>query len=353
MSILATADGRWKVDVEPVKGRRFRKIFKTKAEALRFEASCRLDCIQPAAWNPKPKDSRKLSALVNRWFDLHGHSITSGRRRKNTLLLMVSRLGDPVATKLTGAHLAELRRSELEAGAVPKSINNRFTYLKAVFNELRRLGDIDYPNPLDSIKPLKFQEAQLTFLTIAQVSTLLAALDTLKRSPSVRLVAEICLATGARWSEAESVTASQVVHDSITFINTKSKRARTVPISPALQTRLHAFFDQHGRFTSCMHSFRSALVASAIKLPRGQATHVLRHTFASHFVMRGGNILTLKEVLGHSSLTMTMRYAHLSPSHLRDALRLNPLDGFDTLATLEKPNKAKTLKNQSSEPVAP
>ncbi|VXC06186.1 conserved hypothetical protein [Pseudomonas sp. 8BK] len=63
---------------------------------------------------------------------------------------------------------------------------------------------------------------------------------------------------------------------------------------------------------------------------------MLRHTFASHFIMNGGNILTLKEVLGHSSLTMTMRYAHLSPSHLRDALRLNPLDGFDTSSTHEK-----------------
>ena len=353
MSITATADGRWKVDIEPVKGRRFRKTFKTKAEATRFEASCRIDCIKATAWNPKPKDKRKLSQLIEQWFDLHGHTITSGRRRKNTLLLMASRLGDPVATKLTGAHLAHLRRSELEAGSVPKSINNRFTYLKAVFNELRRLGDIDYANPLDSIKPLKFQERQLSYLSIKQISLLLESLDRLKRSPSARLVSEVCLATGSRWSEAESLTAPQVVHDAVTFINTKSKRTRTIPISPALQKRLHAFFDQHGRFTSCMHSFRSALLASGIKLPRGQATHVLRHTFASHFIMNGGNILTLKEVLGHSSLTMTMRYAHLSPSHLRDALRLNPLDGFDTSSTHAKASKGKSLKNQSSVTDAP
>lgn len=43
---------------------------------------------------------------------------------------------------------------------------------------------------------------------------------------------------------------------------------------------------------------------------------MLRHTFASHFMMAGGNILTLQKLLGHATLAMTMRYAHLSPDHL-------------------------------------
>lgn len=53
--------------------------------------------------------------------------------------------------------------------------------------------------------------------------------------------------------------------------------------------------------------------------------HSLRHTFASHFMMAGGNILTLQKILGHQSLTMTMRYAHLVPERLQEARRLNPL----------------------------
>lgn len=333
MSITQTADGRWRVDVEPVKGRRFRKTVKTKAEALRFESVCRADCIQSVAWNPKPKDKRKLSQLIERWFDLHGHAITSGRRRKNTLLLMAQRLGDPVATKLTAGHIATLRRSELESGAVAKSINNRLTYLKAVFNELNRLGDIDYPNPLSKLKPLTFHERQLSYLTKNQITLLLSALDDRRRSNSVKLVSEVCLATGSRWSEAESLTLQQVANNAVTFINTKSKRSRTVPISADLQARLHTHFERFGRFSSCLRAFRLGLEKSGITLPRGQCSHVLRHTFASHFIMNGGDILTLKEVLGHSSLTMTMRYAHLSPSHLRDALRFNPLDGFDTSST--------------------
>lgn len=42
-------------------------------------------------------------------------------------------------------------------------------------------------------------------------------------------------------------------------------------------------------------------------------------------MMNGGNILTLQRILGHGSLTMTMRYAHLAPEHLHEAKNLNPL----------------------------
>jgi len=57
--------------------------------------------------------------------------------------------------------------------------------------------------------------------------------------------------------------------------------------------------------------------------------HSLRHTFASHFVMRGGSIYDLKELLGHSRIETTMRYAHLSKDHLKSkasivTFRANP-----------------------------
>ncbi len=54
-------------------------------------------------------------------------------------------------------------------------------------------------------------------------------------------------------------------------------------------------------------------------------THILRHTFASHFMMAGGDILTLQRILGHGDIKMTMRYSHLSPDHLASALQLSPL----------------------------
>ena len=60
-------------------------------------------------------------------------------------------------------------------------------------------------------------------------------------------------------------------------------------------------------------------------MPKGQLTHILRHTFASHLVMSGVDLITVQKALGHSSLTMTMRYAHLYKNHLKKALKLNSL----------------------------
>ncbi|HBP0884269.1 TPA: tyrosine-type recombinase/integrase, partial [Pseudomonas aeruginosa] len=77
-------------------------------------------------------------------------------------------------------------------------------------------------------------------------------------------------------------------------------------------------------FMSCRAAFRCAYQRCGFQTP-GQMTHILRHTFASHYMMGGGDILTLQRILGHSSITMTMRYAHLSPEHLVSALTLSPL----------------------------
>jgi len=58
--------------------------------------------------------------------------------------------------------------------------------------------------------------------------------------------------------------------------------------------------------------------------------HTLRHTFASWATMRGVSLKELQELLGHSSPTMTMRYAHLAPDHLRSAV--SRLDGLTPAA---------------------
>lgn len=69
-----------------------------------------------------------------------------------------------------------------------------------------------------------------------------------------------------------------------------------------------------------------ALERTGIELPARQLTHVLRHTFASHFLMNGDNILVLQHVLGHIDIKMTIRYEHFDPEHLEEAVQLNLLE---------------------------
>lgn len=338
MSIEQLPDGRWKVDVEPVKGRRFRKTLKTKAEAQRFEATCRTQCVQSNNWTPRPKDRRKLSELVGLWFDLHGISLTDGLRRAAILRASCKALGDPVASTIDGAKIAAVRARWMASGVTGKTANNRLGYLKAVYNELHKLDVIDYPCPFSRIKPVRLQERPLAYLTKPQITELLDALKARSTSPHPALVARICLATGARWGEAQALRPDRIRGNALVFANTKSKRVRMVPVTAELVAMIQQHWKQHGPFTNCIGVFRQVLLSTTINPPRGQASHILRHTFAAHFIMGGGHIVTLKEILGHASLNMTMRYAHLAPEHLNDAIRLGPMADIPSPVTSPETN---------------
>lgn len=197
MAVEHLADGRWLIDIEPVKGKRFRRRFKTKAEAQRFEALMRQRLAQNPEWNPQPKDRRRLSELVERWSVLHGDALSDGENRTRLLLQLAEDLSDPVALQLTGNQCTEYRVQQLASGAHGKTLNNRLSYLRAVYNELHQLGKIDYAIPLQRVKLLKLQERELTWLTEEQIHALFEAIRRRCKTPHVEMVARVCLATGA------------------------------------------------------------------------------------------------------------------------------------------------------------
>ena len=70
-----------------------------------------------------------------------------------------------------------------------------------------------------------------------------------------------------------------------------------------------------------LRNIRTAFVSAVKKAnPVNFHFHDLRHSFASWFMMRGGSLQALKEILGHTDLKMTLRYAHLAPDHLRSEM---------------------------------
>lgn len=86
----------------------------------------------------------------------------------------------------------------------------------------------------------------------------------------------------------------------------------------------YVFLSMYGKpLLSVKAPFKTALKKANIS---GFRFHDLRHTFSSHFVMQGGDLLTLKEILGHSSMQMVERYAHLAAAHKHR--QINNLSGL-------------------------
>jgi integrase len=194
-----------------------------------------------------------------------------------------------------------------------------------LFNGLNNIGEIDYANQLEGVKMIKLDERELSWLTTEQIRTLFETMDKFSLNPHVKLITKISLATGARWGEAEGLTLDKLRDGKLTFTKTKSGKNRSIPVSPELFAEITLHLKKYGCFSNSISAFGRALKTAKIGLPKGQAAHVLRHSFASHFIMSGGDILTLQKVLGHSTINMTMRCAHLSKDHLMDALLKGPL----------------------------
>lgn len=323
--MITKTDKGYYVDLRPNgrEGRRFRKTCATMTEARAYERHITAKYQGRKDWEQADADTRKLSTLGERWYELHGRFIKSGDHRMLTINKIVADLNDPPARKFTADMFTQYRARLLEANEItPNTANHYLAYMRAIFNELHRMNEWPADNPLSKVRALKIDEIELTYLTHDQIAALLTELD---KSPSshARITARLCLATGARWGEAATLRKNQLVNNIVTYSGTKSGKNRSVPIKPELAQLI----SEHAPLVNGWSTFRIAAANAGLDLPKGQLTHVLRHTFASHFMINGGNILSLQRILGHQSLTMTMRYAHLAPEHFNDALEFNPLNG--------------------------
>ncbi|WJV58810.1 tyrosine-type recombinase/integrase [Pectobacteriaceae bacterium C111] len=336
MSVRKLKSGDWLADFYTInrsdgkQGKRVRKKFATKGEALAFE-NYTLQKIENAPWLGDGKDRRSLTDLVHLWFERHGITLRDGEKRKSSMLWAADCMGSPLAEEFSAQLFTAYRAKRLDgqfartkriSKVSPRTMNLEHAYFLAVFNELKRLGEWSAPNPLENVRQFRTDESEMAYLTGEDIDRLLLECRQ-SSAKDLEMIVKICLATGARWSESESLKRSQISAGKVTFIKTKGKKNRTIPLDPELIAELPK---KSGTiFTPCYYAFRNAIERAGIALPPGQLTHVLRHTFASHFMMNGGNILVLQKILGHTDIKMTMRYAHFAPNHLEEAAKLNPL----------------------------
>jgi integrase/recombinase XerD len=131
----------------------------------------------------------------------------------------------------------------------------------------------------------------------------------------------VALETGTRRSEVEGLTWDRVdlSRGVIRLEVSKSGRRREVPmrqtVYDVLAGRPGAREGRVWPVGSTRAAFEVAVEAASLSAPF--RFHDSRHHFASWFMMRGGSLAALQKILGHALLAMTMRYAHLSPEHLR------------------------------------
>lgn len=355
MSITKTDNGKWLLNIKPGgrSGKQIRKTFKTKAEAKEFEIWARNQQKDPE-WVFK-RDNRKLKSLFEDWFKSHGQFLKSGEDTIARIKKFADEIGNPAICDVTAEHFTNWRAIKISEGMAENTCNRVHAYCKSAINELIRTGAIKGSNPFSKVRLLKIDETELSFLDENQIEKLLNELKR-ARNPHVYLITKICLSTGARWSEAEGLKISQLQGPVIQFTKTKSSKSRGVPIDDDLTIEIQSHFKAHGKdgkiFGSSERAFAEGLRRAEITLPDGQRTHVLRHTFSSHFIQGGGNILTLQRVLGHHTVVMTMRYAHLAPDHLADAVRLNPISRLKNQVSPAKQPEVEGYKsNENITPV--
>ncbi len=254
------------------------------------------------------------------------------------------------------------RSEELKRGKAKTTINRDVTTLKACLSKAVA-WELLAANPLQKVTPLRTEgSSRARYLTAEEESALRnalierdqrlrenrisgnawrrarhqAALPNLSRvafadylQPMVLLTFNTGLRRGEvlqlRWADVDLLQRKLIVRGD----NAKSGKTRHIPLNNEALTTLQqwrsdsrstewVFAGHHGEpMQAVKTSWKSVLRSAAIIDFRW---HDLRHHFASRLVMNGVDLNTVRELLGHSDLTMTLRYAHLSPEHKADAV---------------------------------
>ncbi|RAP72442.1 phage integrase family protein [Candidatus Erwinia dacicola] len=259
--------------------------------------------------------------MLNTWCLPYGQTQENGETEKRHLNKTIRALGDPAVNRLSKRTIAQHRSQRLEDGISAATINRDIYRLSGMFSTLIKMEEFSKENPCKGLEPLKETPPAMTYLTKSEIGRLLETL-----TGDDRRVALLCLSTGARWGEGSTLRGEQVNHGRVTFLKTKNGKRRIVPISEELESEIKTS-DTGPLFRVDYENFCERLREVKPDLPRGQATHVLRHTFASWFMMNGGNIIALQQILGHASIQQTMVYAHVAPDYLQHAVLLNPFSG--------------------------
>ena len=202
-------------------------------------------------------------------------------------------------------------------------VNRELACLKCMFG-LAMEGDYVAQNPVKKVKFEKENNSRTRFLEKEELKKLLECCDS-----RLRPIVLLAVNTGMRKAEIQNLKWREVdFHRGfITLLRTKNGEVRNVPLNQTAKEALIAvpknpessyiFCNSKGIPYNFGASFLTALKNAEIT---GFRFHDLRHTAASYLAMSGVDLNTIRDILGHKSLDMVLRYAHLSPAHQTNAV---------------------------------
>lgn len=241
------------------------------------------------------------------------------------------RLDAQVLPRFGACRLSRLRREEIEIWYGDRlqavAVNTANLELALVKHILNRAVAWRYlkASPARVIKKRKAPPGRVRYLTDDERTRLLAACDA-----TLRPVILAALHTGARRGELLALRWKHCDFKSrtLTFWHTKNGEQKAIPLTETLMDCLRALprpLDSEARiFTQWTPDALSVAFGRLVKRLglRDLRFHDLRHDFASSLTMAGASQRAVMALLGHKDPRMTLRYQHLSPEHLRDAVRV-------------------------------
>lgn len=211
----------------------------------------------------------------------------------------------------------------------PASVNRELMFVSGAMAEAVKRGYVER-NPVTGISQLPEHNDKLRWLTEQEEARMMALCPEF-----LRPIVMTALHTGARRGEVLGLKWSDVDFEQrlIRWTMTKNHRTRYVPINDVLDGLLrsippyvgadgpspHVFTNPETgtRYRDVTHAFKRACRQAGLA---DVSFHTLRHTFASRLAQAGVSVKAIQELLGHGSLQVTMRYAHLAPNDLRRAV---------------------------------
>lgn len=264
--------------------------------------------------------------------------------------------------EISSFDLERLKNKLIKDGLSPSTVKHCLILFRQIFNKAVLWKMYNGDNPLKGIKLPTLQNQRERFLNHDEASLLLDELNTEnrqtnsseKKNTQLHDMALISLHCGLRAGEIFNLKGQDLDFENelINISDPKNKESRkaymTKAVKKALSKRIPESPDEYifkdrwhgGRITAISKAFGN--VVNKLQFNKGVTDrrqmvtfHTLRHTFASWLALQGETILTIKELLGHKTLAMTVRYAHLMPEHKRQAT-LNLEKAFNKKRVQEK-----------------